>query len=261
MNSVNVRQCVEYTLLGTLAMLRRLPLPVLISLILAACSAADQGGGDGDTPDVAISGLQISPDKCPNDRPDFVEPTDEQKTAAVTAHSGVDPNGVVPANLLADALGFLDVNKDKFDNQRFMAVVDFSKPNSKKRFFLVNLETGAVEAHQVAHGSGSDPGHTGTPTRFSNVQNSFMSSLGYFRTMDLYDGKHPHSLQISGLSATNDQVCRRSVIVHPAAYVHDNGQPAGMSEGCFALDPSVEVAVTNKLKLGALIFSGRSAVN
>ena len=63
----------------------------------------------------------------------------------------------------------------------------------------------------------------------------------------------------SGLSATNDQVCRRSVIVHPAAYVHDNGQIAGMSEGCFALDPNVSVAVTDKLKLGALILSGRSA--
>ncbi len=242
-------------------MLRRLPLPIAISLVLVACSASDEGGSDGDSPDVAISGLQVSPDKCPSDRPGFTEPTDAQKAAAVTAHVGVDPNGIIPKNLLADALGFLDVNTDKFDNQRYMAVVDFSKSNSKKRFFLVNLETGAVEAHQVAHGTGSDPGHTGTPTRFGNVNNSFMSSLGYYRTMDTYDGKHPHSLQLSGLSTTNDQVCRRSIIVHPASYVRDNGQATGMSEGCFALDPSQSVAVVDKLKHGGLIFAGRSAVN
>lgn len=242
-------------------MIRRLPFAVSISIVLAACGAADESSGDGDAPDVAVSGLQVSPDKCPNDRPDFTAPTDAQKADAVTAHADVDPNGMIPKNLLADALGFLDVNKDKFDNQRYMAIVDFSKPSSKKRFFVVNLETGAVEAHQVAHGSGSDPGHTGTPTRFSNVNNSFMSSLGYYRTMGVYDGKHPHSLQISGLSATNDQVCRRSVIVHSAAYVHDNGQLAGTSEGCFALDPNVSNGVVDKLKSGGLIFAGRSAVD
>lgn len=242
-------------------MLRRFPLPIAISLVMAACSAADEGGGDGDSPDVATSGLQVPLDRCPSDRPDFAEPTAEQKAAAVTAHADIDPTGVVPKNLLADALAFLDVNKGKLDNQRYIAVVDFSKASSKPRFFLVNLQTGAVEGHQVAHGSGSDPGHTGTPTRFSNVNNSFMSSLGYYRTMDTYNGKHPHSLQLSGLSVTNDQVCRRSVIVHPATYVHDNGHAAGMSEGCFALDPSVSVAVVDKLAHGGLIFAGRSAVD
>ena len=237
---------------------RRTLLPVVASFVLVACGAADQGGGDGDSPDVAVSGLQVSPDKCPNDGPDFTAPTEEEKAAAVKAHADVDPGGLIAPDLLASALGFLDVNKDKLANQRYMAVVDFSKPSSKKRFFLVNLETGAVETHQVAHGSGSDPGHTGTPTRFGNVNNSNMSSLGFYRTMDIYDGKHPHSLQLSGLSTTNDQVCRRSVIVHPATYVHDSGQLAGMSEGCLALDPNVSVSVVDRLKHGGLIYTGRA---
>lgn len=239
-------------------MLRRLFLPLLGSLLLIACGASDDGSSDGDEPDVAISGLQVSPSSCPNDRARFQEPTDAEKSDALTAHPDVDPNGLVPKDLLASALGFFDVNKDKLDNHKYLGVVDFGKASSKKRFFVVNLDTGAVEAHQVAHGRGSDPGRTGTPTRFSNVNNSFMSSLGYYLTMDTYDGKHPHSLQLSGLSSTNDLVCKRSVIVHPAAYVHDNGQAAGMSEGCMALDPSVSVSVVDRLKHGGLIYAGRA---
>jgi hypothetical protein len=226
---------------------------------LAACAAnTDDGSSDGDGSDVAVSGLQVPPDQCPNDVDSFRLPTDQEKQDAVANHDTVDPDGIVPKDLLADALGFFDVNMDQFQNTNFITVVDFSKPSSKKRFFLIDMNSGAVEAHQVAHGSGSDPNNTGMAKIFGNKENSNMSSLGFFRTMDIYDGNHPHSLQIEGLSATDDQVCERHVIIHEAAYVHDDGSKTGRSNGCFALSQAVAHRIADQLVHGSMLYAGRS---
>src|SRR4051812_36133928 len=47
------------------------------------------------------------------------------------------------------------------------AIVAFSKPSNEERFFVVDLASGDVEAHRVAHGRGSDPDHSGFVERFS----------------------------------------------------------------------------------------------
>jgi hypothetical protein len=237
---------------------RKLLHSLLMAAPLAACGVATETSTDGDGTDVAVSGLQVQPDSCPEDVGKFREATADEKDAAMSAHPGLDPEGVVPADLLASAVGFFDVNKDQIQNQSYVTIVDFSKSSSKSRFFMVNMDTGAVEPHQVAHGSGSDPNRTGTATIFSNKANSYQSSLGYFRTMDTYDGTHVHSLQIEGLSTTDDQVCQRHIIVHEAAYVHDNGQKTGWSEGCFALQSTISNAVVDKIKHGSIIYAGRS---
>ena len=237
----------------------RITMAIPAIALVAACSVdATDDGGDGETSDVAVSGLQVPPDECPNDVSKFRLPSDQEKANAVANHDTVDPTDIVPKDLLADALGFFDVNSDQLQNTDYVTVVDFSRPSSKKRFFIIDMNSGAVEAHQVAHGTGSDPNDTGMAKIFGNKENSNMSSLGFFRTMDIYDGKHPHSLQIEGLSATDDQVCQRHVIVHEAAYVHDDGAKTGRSNGCFALSQAVARRITDELKHGSLIYAGRS---
>ncbi len=49
-----------------------------------------------------------------------------------------------------------------------IVIADFAVPSSLPRFFLINLGTGKTESLLVAHGSGSDPEHTGFLHRFSN---------------------------------------------------------------------------------------------
>ena len=56
----------------------------------------------------------------------------------------------------------------------------------------------------------SDPENDGTPRRFSNVEGSLQSSLGYYVTAETYEGKWGYSLRLDGLSATNSQVRKRA---------------------------------------------------
>ena len=84
-----------------------------------------------------------------------------------SAPGGIDPQ------LFARAKAALDTHK--VWPRDTMAVVDFSKPSNEERFYVVNLQSGEVEAHRVAHGRGSDPDHSGFVERFSNDFGSYAS--------------------------------------------------------------------------------------
>jgi hypothetical protein len=197
-------------------------------------------------------------------------PSDPQQRAAILAnYEYVDPQNVVPRGLLEDALEYYDINKALLPNQSHIAVVDFSQFSGHYRFFLVDMTTGAVERHKVAHGSGSDPNATGYATRFSNTSGSHMSSLGFYMAADIYDGTHPNSMHIYGLSAdgspnsmANTNVLSRAVVVHPATYVSDGNSGAqGRSDGCFALDPGITLSVDEKLTNGGLLYAEKTPLN
>ena len=79
---------------------------------------------------------------------------------AATAPAGIDPQ------LFARAKAALDSHK--IGPRDSIGIVDFSQPSSDPRFFVVDLASGAVESHRVAHGRGSDPDHSGFVERFSN---------------------------------------------------------------------------------------------
>ncbi|MEI9926596.1 MAG: murein L,D-transpeptidase catalytic domain-containing protein [Sphingomonas sp.] len=63
-----------------------------------------------------------------------------------------------------------------------IAIADFDIPSAEPRFHIINLGTGACESMLVAHGSGSDPEHTGLLQRFSNDISSKATSEGAFVT-------------------------------------------------------------------------------
>ena len=63
----------------------------------------------------------------------------------------------------------------------------------------------------IAHGSGSDPAHTGWLQRFSNVPDSFASSEGAYLASDYYVGKHGRSQRLAGLDATNSNALDRAI--------------------------------------------------
>lgn len=175
--------------------------------------------------------------------------------AQVFAKYQVDAEGVIPRSLLEDAVAFFDFNKAKIKNKAFLTVVDFSKHSGKKRMFVVNMTSGAVSSYVVAHGSGSDPGNTGFATKFSNVDNSNQSSLGYYVTGETYDGKHGNSLRLDGVSSTNSKVRARAIVVHGADYVSEGRSQQGRSWGCLALPTSEKDGVIAKLKGGSVIYA------
>ena len=197
-------------------------------------------------------------------------PSDATARAEIMSHyAQLDPQGLVPRGLLEDAVEFLDINKANIPVQTYITVVDFSKFSGEFRFFLVNMKTGEVEPHMVAHGSGSDPDWTGWATEFSNVSGSLMTSLGFYLTGEIYDGTHVHSMRLDGLSEdgspngmANTNARSRAIVVHEATYVSDdNTDKQGRSSGCLALDPAIEVAVVDRIHDGSLIYASIAPLN
>jgi len=211
-----------------------------------------------DDPDVgtSVSALDLSA---------FTLPTlsAAQRAPIVRKYDALDPTNVVPRGLLEDAIVYFDVNEAQIPKTAYFVVVDLSLYSGKNRFWLVDLATGAVEQHKVAHGSGSDPDNDGYATLFGNVSGSLKSSLGFYLSGEIYDGTHPHSMRLDGLSAdgspngmADTNVRSRLIVMHEASYVSDsNSSQQGRSDGCLALDPSIEVSVVDRIHDGSLIYT------
>jgi hypothetical protein len=157
------------------------------------------------------------------------------------------------------ALAYFDAHQSQFPNKRYVSAVDFNLPANRKRFYLIDMSNRhVVETHQTSHGRGSDPRNSGMATLFSNVNGSFKSSLGAYKTNDstYFWPKHPPvALRLHGLQPTNSNALSRGILVHTATYVLDNGVRSGRSEGCFVLPLSVVASIINKIKGGSLLYA------
>ncbi len=148
--------------------------------------------------------------------------------------------------------------KKGLTNRKLLTIVDYSKPSTERRFWVLDLEHNRVLFSElVAHGRYSGDNYA---TSFSNNPNSHKSSLGVFVTDNTYNGKHGYSLKIDGLEkGFNDKAKARDVVVHSANYVSDSIARStgriGRSFGCLALDPSVSKPVINTIKDGTVIFA------
>jgi hypothetical protein len=172
-----------------------------------------------------------------------------------SAPAGIDPQ------LFAKAKAALDIHKVAARDT--IGIVDFSKPSDEERFFLVDLMSGNVEAHRVAHGRGSDPDHSGFVERFSNDFGSYASSNGTYTTGDYYDGKYGLSMKVRGLDWSNYNAEPRAIVIHNAWYAEDDMIPIhgklGRSEGCFAMSRKSQWDVMRKLAGGRMIYADKLA--
>ena len=120
---------------------------------------------------------------------------------------------------------------------RALLIADMSEPNRSPRLWAFDLSDPKhpvlVLQSQVAHGYGSDPGKTGTASRFSDIDGSGMTSLGLYRVGESYTGKYGSSYRLQGLSASNAHAYARDIMLHPAPYVSANW--VSYSAGCAAV--------------------------
>lgn len=138
-----------------------------------------------------------------------------------------------------------------------LAIIDYSRPSVKKRFFLVNLQQPALQLHtHVAHGKNTGANKA---KRFSNKPGSKQSSLGFFLTGETYQGKHGYSLKLKGLEpGVNDNARKRYIVIHGAWYVSQNmieqyGR-LGRSWGCPAFAKDKAQKVIDMIKNGVCLF-------
>jgi hypothetical protein len=143
-------------------------------------------------------------------------------------------------------------------NERLLTVIDYSKPSTEPRLWVLDLERERVLFEElVAHGRGSGENFA---TRFSNVEGSHQTSLGLFRTADTYVGSNGYSLRLDGLeSGVNDRARERAIVMHGAPYVSPANVRTvgrlGRSHGCPALRPAIARTVIDTIKQGSLVFA------
>lgn len=146
---------------------------------------------------------------------------------------------------------------------RYAVSVNFTLPSTVKRFYLIDLQTGAVEAQYATHGKGS--GRGAIAERFSNVLDSNTTSLGIYLLGEVYRGDHEETIRMYGLERTNDQAYDRDIVLHSAEYADEKffqridpntGKKytrLGLSNGCPAINEKAMKAYLNLLKEGGLI--------
>ncbi|MFZ4405318.1 MAG: murein L,D-transpeptidase catalytic domain family protein, partial [Pseudobdellovibrionaceae bacterium] len=182
-------------------------------------------------------------------------PTPPPASSPANEFAYIDPERWIQKAALDKALQYYKKNASRIKNKNYLSVIDFSLHNSKKRFYLIDMKTGAVEKYLTAHGKNSDTDFDGYATVFSNTVDSKQSSVGFYLTAETYSGQHGYSLRLDGLSSTNSKARERYIVIHGADYVRDGLNPIGRSWGCPAVDLKYTKQFIDKIKNGSVIFA------
>ena len=216
-------------------------------------------------------GLALSPRAFASE--ELTSPVAAPGEAVASALGGTYPGGFASAPALASGLSsyqnrVLQVAALQAQRTRghlwradVVGVVDFAQPSWKPRLHFANLENGTLRSFLVAHGRGSDPGHSGWLQSFSNVVGSEATSRGAYLTAEWYKGKYGTSIRLLGLDQDNSMALPRAIVMHPAWYVDammiEKWGKLGRSEGCFAMSNSDFNEALRHLSGGRLLFADR----
>jgi hypothetical protein len=162
----------------------------------------------------------------------------------------------VPRAVAAQGFAKYDQFASKVKNKAYISLIDFTQFSGHPRFFMVNATNGHVDALMVAHGSGSDPQNSGTPTKFSNLPNSKLSSLGAYLVSELdYSTEHGKIARLDGLESTDSLLRPRAIILHSASYVSTSLPQMGRSWGCPAVSLDWIARVLQRLPGGSFMYA------
>ena len=140
---------------------------------------------------------------------------------------------------------------------KYLTIVDFSIYCNKKRLWVIDIDTKKVVFNElVAHGAKT--GNT-YAKYFSNRHSSNQSSLGFYTTGGLYNGRNNLSLKLNGLEKQfNSNAFTRGIVIHGANYVSESivnrKERIGRSYGCPAVSQKVNKKLVNTIKGGTCLF-------
>ncbi len=212
----------------------------------------------------ALAGAMVVPDAVSAAmRATEQVPLPSSRLAPVRPAPRVEPRSsrVVKPELMRQALAALEQHGSAIKLRDRMVIADFAASSSQPRFHFIDLVSGTSVSKLVAHGSGSDPGHTGYLQRFSNRDGSNASCEGAFLASDYYVGKHGKSQRLIGLDPTNNNALSRAIVVHGAWYsnpdmIRTHGR-LGRSQGCFAVGERELAEVFDRLGQGRMIYAAK----
>lgn len=138
-----------------------------------------------------------------------------------------------------------------------LTIIDFDLPSSEERLWIINIQNQGLEyVSLVAHGRNSGGLHA---ENFSNVPESYMSSLGFYLTGETYTGKHGQSLRLDGMEkGINDNARIRAIVMHAAKYAENSFVKLhgrlGRSLGCPALPDDNFEEIIDLIKNKSCLF-------
>lgn len=138
-----------------------------------------------------------------------------------------------------------------------LTLVDFSLSSNTKRLWVIDMATNTILYNSlVAHGRNTGEEYA---TSFSNTSSSFKSSLGFYSTGEIYNGKHGMSLKLDGLEkGINDNARARGVVMHSANYVSNSfikcNKRLGRSQGCPAIPEELLKEIVETIKDKSCLF-------
>ncbi|MGL4642135.1 MAG: murein L,D-transpeptidase catalytic domain family protein [Cetobacterium sp.] len=149
-------------------------------------------------------------------------------------------------------------NKIERRRKNLLTIIDYSKPSTEKRFFVIDMEQKKILVNShVSHGKNSGGN---IATSFSNKVSSNKSSLGFFLTENTYMGGNGYSLVLNGLEkGINDKAKERYIVIHGADYANPKIAKSqgrlGRSLGCPALPRDISKKTIDMIKNGSVIFA------
>lgn len=153
--------------------------------------------------------------------------------------------------------GFEILKSEGKIRKNLLTLIDFSKSSNTKRLWIIDMDTKTILYNTlVAHGRNSGNEFA---TKFSNIGSSNQSSLGFYATGELYNGKHGESLKLDGLEpGINSNARNRAVVMHAADYVSESfiqqHSRLGRSLGCPALPNELNKEIINLIQGKSCLF-------
>lgn len=187
-----------------------------------------------------------------------VKPNFESKVELV--YNSLNANQFELPNLesFTEALkGYYLLKEKGLIQKDILTLVDFSLSSNTKRLWVIDMATNTVLYNSlVAHGRNTGEEFANS---FSNASSSFKSSLGFYVTGEIYNGKHGMSLKLDGLEkGINNNARARGVVMHSANYVSNsfikNNKRLGRSQGCPAIPAELLDGIVNTIKNKSCLF-------
>lgn len=190
----------------------------------------------------------------------YSKTTPNSVSSSASIYSQLDANNyVLPSfECFTTALeGFALLKEKGIIEKNILTIVDFSLSSTKKRLWVIDLEKNSILFQTlVAHGRNTGEEFA---NEFSNQESSYKSSLGFYATGEIYNGKHGLSLKLDGLDkGLNDNARERAVVIHGADYVSESfikqNKRLGRSQGCPAIPVEMNAKIINIIKDKSCLF-------
>ena len=149
------------------------------------------------------------------------------------------------------------VKRGSIRNTSILSICDFSQSSCARRMYVLDLQhQKLLYQTYVAHGQNSGSEYAES---FSNEQDSYKSSLGFYVTQKIYYGRNGLSLHLNGVDkGYNDKAMKRNIVLHGSTYVGDqylqNFGTLGTSLGCPAIPAAISGRIIRKVRNGSCFF-------